>query len=130
MNKKIIIILVCVLILGIGLFFFLKKDNNTKEKNIENIISDIKDIDDIQKEDVFSLVDTYFMPYGVECDQYSVLGEILNCNLVENEITKEEIYKLTTNRANTRNYFKTTLLAPTCFFLLLLLLGTHTQFTF
>ena len=36
MRKKIIIILVCVLILGIGLFFFLKKDNNTKEKNIEN----------------------------------------------------------------------------------------------
>lgn len=36
MKKKIIIILVCVLILGIGLFFFLKKDNNNKEKNIEN----------------------------------------------------------------------------------------------
>lgn len=37
MKKKIIIILVCVLILGIGLFFFLKKDNNaTKEKNIGN----------------------------------------------------------------------------------------------
>ncbi len=36
MKKKIIIILVCVLILGIGLFFFLKKDNDTKEKNIEN----------------------------------------------------------------------------------------------
>lgn len=49
----------------------------------------------IQQEDVFSIVDTYFMPYGVECDQYSVLGEILNCNMVENEITKEEIYKLT-----------------------------------
>lgn len=30
----------------------------------------------IHKEDIFSLVDTYFMPYGVECDQYSVLGEI------------------------------------------------------
>ena len=30
----------------------------------------------IQKEDVFTLVDTYFMPYGVECDQYSILGEI------------------------------------------------------
>ena len=28
----------------------------------------------IQKEDIFSIVDTYFMPYGVECDQYSVLG--------------------------------------------------------
>ena len=37
MKKKIMIILVCVLILGIGLFFFLKKDNNaTKEKNIRN----------------------------------------------------------------------------------------------
>lgn len=37
MKKKIMIILVCVLILGIGLFFFLKKDNNaSKEKNIEN----------------------------------------------------------------------------------------------
>lgn len=31
----------------------------------------------IHKEDVFSLVDTYFMPYGVECDQYSILGEIM-----------------------------------------------------
>lgn len=36
MKKKIIIILVCVLILGIGLFFKEKKDNNNKEKNIEN----------------------------------------------------------------------------------------------
>ena len=26
----------------------------------------------ILKQDVFTLVDTYFMPYGVECDQYSV----------------------------------------------------------
>ena len=31
----------------------------------------------IHKEDVFSLVDNYFMPYGVECDQYSILAEIL-----------------------------------------------------
>ena len=37
----------------------------------------------IQKEDVFSLVDTYFMPYGVECDQYSILGEITECRKVE-----------------------------------------------
>lgn len=44
MKKKIIIILVCVLILGIGLFFFLKKDNNaTKEKNIENSSLTIED---------------------------------------------------------------------------------------
>ena len=31
----------------------------------------------ILKQDVFTLVDTYFMPYGVECDQYSVLGDCL-----------------------------------------------------
>ena len=51
----------------------------------------------IQKEDVFSLVDTYFMPYGVECDQYSVLGEITDCHLTKNKLTGEEIYILTIN---------------------------------
>lgn len=46
----------------------------------------------ILTEDVFSLVDTYFMPYGVECDQYSILGEILEISLRVNKITEEEIY--------------------------------------
>lgn len=46
----------------------------------------------ILKEDVFSLVDTYFMPYGVECDQYSILGEILEYSKTVNKITGEEIY--------------------------------------
>lgn len=49
----------------------------------------------IHKEDLFSLVDTYFMPYGVECDQYSVLGEIQDVNLVTNQITNEQVYILT-----------------------------------
>lgn len=35
------------------------------------------------------------MPYGVECDQYSVLGEIMECRLVTNKITEEKIYILT-----------------------------------
>ena len=48
----------------------------------------------ILTEDVFSLVDTYFMPYGVECDQYSVMGEILDISLRVNRITREEIYVL------------------------------------
>ena len=51
----------------------------------------------IRKEDVFSLVDTYFMPYGVECDQYSVLGEITDCHRTKNKLTGEEIYILTIN---------------------------------
>ena len=46
----------------------------------------------ILTEDVFSLVDTYFMPYGVECDQYSIMGEILDISLRVNKITQEEIY--------------------------------------
>ncbi|MDO4293434.1 MAG: DUF3881 family protein [Eubacteriales bacterium] len=46
----------------------------------------------IQKADVFSLVDTYFMPYGVECDQYSILGEITELQKVTNSLTGEEIY--------------------------------------
>lgn len=49
----------------------------------------------IQKEDVFTLVDTYFMPYGVECDHYSILGEILDCNKVTNQLTSEDIYQMT-----------------------------------
>lgn len=49
----------------------------------------------IQNEDVFSLVDTYFMPYGVECDQYSILGEIQDCHLVKNNLTGENIYQMT-----------------------------------
>ena len=49
----------------------------------------------IQQEDVFTIVDTYFMPYGVECDQYSILGEILDIQSVENSLTHEEIYKIT-----------------------------------
>ena len=48
----------------------------------------------IRTEDVLSLVDTYFMPYGVECDQYAVLGEILECSSEKNQMTGEEIYMM------------------------------------
>lgn len=46
----------------------------------------------ILHEDVFSLVDTYFMPYGIECDQYSVLGEIQETKIVRNKVSGEDIY--------------------------------------
>ena len=49
----------------------------------------------IQKADIFSLVYTYFMPYGVECDQYSVLGEITDMKLVTNGLTGEKVHILT-----------------------------------
>jgi len=49
------------------------------------------------KEDVFSIVDSYFRPYGVECDQYSIMGEILQVETVVNEWTGNEVYILTLN---------------------------------
>jgi len=75
---------------------------NGDESAIENLT--LEDIDTyalisrrIQKEDVFSLVDTYFMPYGVECDQYSILGEIEECSIEKNRLTEEEIHILQVN---------------------------------
>lgn len=47
------------------------------------------------KQDLFTLVDTYFMPYGVECDQYSVLGEIVYYQYLKNSITDESLCMLT-----------------------------------
>ena len=49
----------------------------------------------IHNADVYSLVDTYFMPYGVECDQYSILGEITQVRTDKNRITDEEVVFMT-----------------------------------
>lgn len=54
----------------------------------------------VMKEDILSIVDTYFMPYGIESDQYSIMGEILNCYTVENDITSEKSYVMTVESNN------------------------------
>jgi hypothetical protein len=51
----------------------------------------------ILNEDVFSIVDSYFMPHGIECDQYSILGEITDVEVEVNQYTKEELYIMTLN---------------------------------
>ena len=51
----------------------------------------------IRKQDVYSLVDTYFMPYGVECDHYSVLGEITEARKTVNSLTRETVHILRIN---------------------------------
>ena len=48
----------------------------------------------IRKEDVFSIVSTSFMPYGIESDQYSILGEIKDFEEVTNPITEEKLYSM------------------------------------
>ena len=51
----------------------------------------------VVKEDIYSIVESTFMPSGIECDQYSVLGEILEADQKKNRITGEEIYDLKLN---------------------------------
>lgn len=69
------------------------------ESAIENLT--LEDIDTysllsrrIIHEDILSIVDSYFMPYGIESDQYSILGEIIDYSLLQNHLTEENIYCL------------------------------------
>ena len=49
----------------------------------------------IVNEDILSIVDSYFMPYGIQCDQYSILGEILDFHFFRNEMSGEELLRMT-----------------------------------
>ena len=48
----------------------------------------------ILHEDIMSIVNSYFMPYGIESDQYSILGEITGYKLLQNKMTEENVYVL------------------------------------
>ena len=48
----------------------------------------------IVREDVLSIVKSTFMPYGIESDQYLVIGEIVDYTRMENKITNETIFGL------------------------------------
>lgn len=72
---------------------------NGDEEAIETLT--IEDIDlysmvsrRIAREDIYSIIDTCFMPCGVECDQYSIIGEIKGIEIMENRLTGEQIYRL------------------------------------
>ena len=69
------------------------------ENAIENLT--LEDIDTysmlsrrITHEDVLSIVDSYFMPYGIESDQYAILGEIMDCRMEQNNLTGENVWVL------------------------------------
>ncbi len=49
----------------------------------------------IMKEDILSIVESSIIPYGVESDQYTIIGEILNCYQIKNEISNENIWIMT-----------------------------------
>ncbi len=48
----------------------------------------------IEEEDILTIVNSTLMPYGVESDQYSILGEILSYKKVQNPFTRENIYQM------------------------------------
>lgn len=51
----------------------------------------------IKTTDIYTLVDNYFMPYGVESDQYSVMGEIMDCHEETNRLTGQTLVVMTIN---------------------------------
>ena len=70
------------------------------EEAIENLT--LEDIDmyamisrRITKEDIYSIVKTSFMPFGIESDKYSVIGIIKDIKEYINEYSQEEVYILT-----------------------------------
>lgn len=48
-------------------------------------------------EDVLTIIDTYFMPYGADCEVYSILGEILAVRERENVVTHKKLYQMKIN---------------------------------
>ncbi|MGN1156882.1 MAG: DUF3881 family protein [Agathobacter sp.] len=49
----------------------------------------------ILKEDILSIVETSFMPFGIQSDQYSIIGEILDFSKQKNHFTQESVWILT-----------------------------------
>lgn len=48
----------------------------------------------VKNEDILSIVDTSFMPCGVECDHYAIVGNITAVHTITNSYSGEEIYNL------------------------------------
>lgn len=48
----------------------------------------------IHNEDILSIVDTSFMPCGVECDHYMIIGNIIKVTEIINDYTDELVYNL------------------------------------
>ena len=47
-----------------------------------------------KKEDIYTIVDTSFIPFGSESDNYSIIATITDCNKIVNQLTREEVYDL------------------------------------
>ncbi len=77
----------------------LEAAKNGNEEAMETLT--IEDIDlysqisrRVLKEDIYSIIDSCFMPCGIECDQYSIIGNIQHMEVLRNRITEEEVYAM------------------------------------
>lgn len=50
-----------------------------------------------RQEDVYSIVDTSIIPWGVECDKYNVVCEIISVTYRQNAFTKENLIEMRVN---------------------------------
>lgn len=49
----------------------------------------------IKNEDLLTVIDTYFIPYGIDNEHYSILGIIKKIDEITNEFSEEMVYNLT-----------------------------------
>ena len=77
----------------------LEAAKNGNEEAMESLT--IEDIDlysqisrRVLKEDIYSIIESSFMPCGIECDQYSIIGTIEELEIVKNCVTGEEVCKM------------------------------------
>lgn len=60
----------------------------------EELVRFEKAMKKVQETDIFSVVDNFFMPHGMESDQYYFMGVILSKKLFVNELTDEHFYRM------------------------------------
>lgn len=78
------------------------KARNGDQKAIDDLTLEEIDLSSkiqnrIKQEDLYSIVETTFIPYGSESDHYSILGTIVNWNTITNSYTGESVYQMLLN---------------------------------
>lgn len=58
----------------------------------ESILRFEKMMERVERSDVYSVVNSFFMPHGMESERYYFLGMITHCHEVQNPLTKETVY--------------------------------------
>ncbi len=82
--------------------YLLTAAKNGDTEAIENLTLDDIDLYSsiskrVKSEDLYSIVDSSLVPYGINSEQYSLIGTIHDIHLLQNTITKDTMYQLLVN---------------------------------